>query len=64
MSETPEHILRQTGKVVRPDGCRCDDGFWMRTLVDPGCHYHSDYGEELREQLEVTALEEFVSACR
>jgi hypothetical protein len=48
---TPEHILRQQGKVVRPQWCTCDDGFWMRNLVDPQCPYHSDYSYELRDLL-------------
>jgi hypothetical protein len=48
---TPEPILRQQGKVVRPQWCTCLDGFWMRNLVDPQCHYHGDYGYELRDLL-------------
>ncbi len=49
--ETPEHILRQQGKVARPQWCTCDDGYWMRALIDPQCPYHSDYGEEIRSLL-------------
>jgi hypothetical protein len=45
----PEHILRQEGAVKRPRDCTCDDGYWMRNLIDPECHYHGVYGEELRE---------------
>ena len=44
----PEHILRQEGVIKRPDFCNCDDGYWMRNLIDPGCHYHSDYADFLR----------------
>lgn len=44
----PEHILRQEGVIKRPALCTCDDGYWMRNLIDPGCHYHGDYAEELR----------------
>lgn len=51
MNKIPEHILRQQGKVTRPEWCNCDDGFWMRNLIDPACHYHSDYSEELRDLL-------------
>jgi hypothetical protein len=49
---TPEPILRQQGKVVRPQWCTCLDGFWMRALIDPQCHYHGDYGYELRDFLD------------
>ena len=45
----PEHVLRQEGVVKRPSNCTCDDGYWMRNLIDPQCHYHGAYAEELRE---------------
>jgi hypothetical protein len=48
----PEHILRQEGSIKRPEFCTCDDGYWMRNLIDPGCHYHSDYADELREEIQ------------
>jgi hypothetical protein len=54
-NETPEYILRQQRKVTRPEWCTCDDGFWMRALIDPQCHYHSDYGEEIRALLTCAA---------
>jgi hypothetical protein len=45
----PEHILRQEGVIKRPAICTCDDGYWMRNLIDPSCHYHGDYAQELKE---------------
>ena len=45
---TEEHILRQQGVIKKPDQCTCDDGYWMRNLVDPSCHFHGGYAEELR----------------
>jgi hypothetical protein len=45
----PEHVLRQEGVIKRPASCTCDDGYWMRNLIDPQCHYHGAYAEELRE---------------
>ena len=32
----------------KPEFCTCHDGYWMRNLVDPSCHYHGDYADELR----------------
>jgi hypothetical protein len=57
----PEHILRQRGEVTRPEWCNCDDGLWMRNLVDPQCHYHSDYGYEMRELF--TRAAEALAGC-
>ena len=56
----PEHLLRQEGAIKRPQFCTCDDGYWMRDLIDPACHYHGVYAEDLRELIiELTdALEE------
>jgi predicted small metal-binding protein len=45
----PEHVLRQEGVIKRPADCTCHDGYWMRNLIDPTCHYHGDYAQELRE---------------
>ena len=64
----PEYILRQEGAIKRPEFCNCDDGYWMRNLIDPGCHYHGAYAEELRTLITelCDALERrgrFLSSC-
>ena len=57
----PEHVLRQEGVIKRPESCTCDDGYWMRNLIDPQCHYHGAYAEDLREL--ITELADALADC-